>query len=100
VIDALRFEDGGRIFDGRVERRRTARRAAPPQGRPDESREGAWWWFRVSGDAQRYAPFHSAADDTAASVRSRIVAYYADLLARRAQPLSPRRPLGGVGRAR
>jgi hypothetical protein len=95
VIDSLHFEDGGRTFDCRVE----GRRAAPPRGRPQKGREGAWWWFRVSGDAQRYAPFQSAAEDTPASVRSRILAYYADLLARRALPLSARRPLGRRGSA-
>ena len=46
----------------------------------------AWWWFRVSGDAARYAPFCAAAGDTRQSVRSRIVAYYTNHLARRAAP--------------
>ena len=24
----------------------------------------AWWWFNVSGDPNRYAPFHAAGSDT------------------------------------
>jgi hypothetical protein len=43
-----------------------------------------WWWFEVSGDRQRYAPFRTAEHDIEADVRSRVVVYYADLLARRA----------------
>ncbi len=45
-----------------------------------------WWWFGVTGDRQRYAPFHRAKDDTAAQVQERIVSYYEDLVARRAMP--------------
>lgn len=74
VIEAFEFEDGGRTFTCRVE--------APRASRPE-----AWWWFGVSTeDHHRYAPFQAAATDTESSVRSRIVAYYDDLLARRAAP--------------
>jgi hypothetical protein len=49
-----------------------------------------WWWFSVStDDRQRYAPFRAAKSDTQKSVRSRIVAYYDDLLERRAAPATP-----------
>ncbi len=45
-----------------------------------ESRKGdtsdAWWWFAVSGDQQRYAPFRAERSDTQASVKERIVAFY------------------------
>ena len=44
----------------------------------------AWWWFTVSHDQNRYAPFHAASRDTRASVQDRIVAYYANHLAHRA----------------
>ena len=49
-------------------------------------RTEAWWWFQVSGDSSRYAPFQAARGDTEASVRDRIVAYYQNMLARRAEP--------------
>jgi len=55
-----------------------------PQG--DE----AWWWFNVSGDPNRYAPFHAAKSDTRDSVRTRIVEYYANHIARRLAPPVPR----------
>ena len=49
-----------------------------------------WWWFSVStDDRQRYAPFRAVGSDTQKSVRTRIVAYYDDLLARRAAPATP-----------
>jgi hypothetical protein len=49
-----------------------------------------WWWFRVStDDRQRYAPFPAASSDTQKSVKARIVAFYDDLLVRRATPTIP-----------
>lgn len=76
-VAAFEFEDGGRLYRCCVEGGRSARM-------------GAWWWFHVSGDAQRYAPFHPEPDDTKSSVRTRIVSYYNALLARRAMPPAPR----------
>ncbi len=70
------FEDAGRTFACRVE---LARR----------SDTTAWWWFTVSSDNHRYAPFHSEATDTEDSVRSRIVAFYDNRLARRDEPRQP-----------
>ena len=49
----------------------------------------AWWWFAVSQDSQRYAPFRAAPGDTRASVQERIVAFYTNRLFQLAQP--PRR---------
>jgi hypothetical protein len=74
-IAGFEFVDAGRTFTCSVE----APRAARPEG---------WWWFRVTPDVrdQRYAPFRASADDTRDGVRTRIVAYYDDLLARRAMP--------------
>ncbi len=43
-----------------------------------------WWWFAVSQDGNRYAPFRAVTKDTRASVQTRIVEYYANHLARRA----------------
>jgi hypothetical protein len=77
MIGEFRFEHDGRTYTCSVEQ---------PRG----SRTEAWWWFAVSGDQQRYAPFQAAANDTQDSVRSRIITYYGDLLFRRAQPAVPR----------
>ena len=77
MIGPFDFKYDGRTYACVVEHLR----AAPGQ---------AWWWFRVSGDAHRYAPFHAAAGDTRNSVQSRVVAYYTNLLARRAAPPEPR----------
>ncbi|MDQ3698752.1 MAG: hypothetical protein M3373_12135 [Gemmatimonadota bacterium] len=73
MIAAFHFEEDGRKYSCRVEESRAAR--AEP-----------WWWFGVSGDTHRYAPFHAAPGDTQDSVRARIVTYYTELLFRRSQP--------------
>lgn len=49
-----------------------------------------WWWFTVSGEAHRFAPFQPSAEDTLGSVQSRIMSYYRELVARRALVLDPR----------
>jgi hypothetical protein len=67
------FAEGDRKYQCRVE--------GPTGGRKE-----AWWWFEVSGDNHRYAPFQAAAGDTEASVRDRIVTYYQNMLARRLEP--------------
>lgn len=69
------FAEGNRKYECRVER-------------PTAGRTEAWWWFEVSGDSHRYAPFHAAAGDTDDSVRARILTYYLNLLARRSEPAS------------
>jgi hypothetical protein len=66
---AFAFEDGGRFYTCRVE--------GPHGGRPE-----AWWWFGVSDDASRYAPFRAAVGDTEVSVRARVIAYDAHRRAR------------------
>ena len=50
MIGPFQFEDGGRSYSCTVEERRTA-----PMGK--------WWWFEVSGDGQRYAPFEAESKD-------------------------------------
>lgn len=78
--ESFDFVDAGRTFACRIEAARNPRVAA-------------WWWFSVSNDRQRYAPFHSDASDSEDSVRSRIVAFYENRLARLAAPRQPwRRP--------
>ncbi|AHG89446.1 hypothetical protein J421_1909 [Gemmatirosa kalamazoonensis] len=72
------FIDAGRTFRCRIENSRT--RAGD-----------AWWWFEVSTEQyERHAPFRAEASDTPAGVRARVVAYYDDLLARRAAPAQGR----------
>ena len=45
-----------------------------------------WWWFAVTGDAQRYAVFQAVSGDTRPSVQERVLAYYMNRLARLAEP--------------
>ena len=72
------FEDAGRTFNARVEPLR-------PSG------TDAWWWFDVSTEQhQRHAPFRAEPGDSLDDVRARIVRYYDELLARRAEPAPSR----------
>jgi hypothetical protein len=73
MIGAFDFEDDGRTYACCVEQ-------------PRATRTEAWWWFGVSGDRHRYAPFPAVAEDTQDSVRWRILTFYADILARRPLP--------------
>ena len=45
-----------------------------------------WWWFAVSRDAQRYAPFQTSSSDTRASVQERVLAFYNNRLFHLSQP--------------
>jgi len=67
------------VHDGRTYVCRPAERSA---GEPE-----LWWWFTVSRDGNRYAPFHAVERDTRSSVQARITAYYANHLEHRALPL-------------
>lgn len=73
MIQGFEFTDGGRSYTCTLEGRHGA----------DES----WWWFAVSGDSQRYAPFIAAKGDTRASVQERVVAFYLNRLHQIAQPM-------------
>lgn len=77
MLKAFTFEDSGRTYNCRVEE---------PRG----SRTQAWWWFDVSEDGQRYAPFEATEDDTESGVRERVIVYYDHLLVRRAEPPAQR----------
>ena len=87
-LSDFEFVDGNRTFTCRVE----SSRRAPAE---------AWWWFEVSTERdQRHAPFRAEATDTRRDVQSRVVAYYDNLLARRAEPAQPRwgrRPTATAG---
>jgi hypothetical protein len=69
-LESFDFVNGGRTYTCRVEQMR--------RGAPDR-----WWWFAVTGDRARYAPFRADAGDAELAVRDRVVAYYEDLVARR-----------------
>ena len=72
------FADGDRTFTCRVE----ASHRAPAD---------RLWWFRVSTEShQRHAPFRAELTDTRRDVQARVVAYYDNLLARRAEQARPR----------
>ncbi len=72
--DSFEFVEGGRRFVCSAEKMRNSS--------PEK-----WWWFRVSTEEQsRYAPFRAEEGDTQSSVKARVVAYYDDLLVRRAAP--------------
>jgi hypothetical protein len=77
MVKSFQFVDSGRTYQCRVEE---------PRG----ARTQAWWWFDVSEDGQRYAPFEAASGDTEDTVRTRIVAYYDHMLQRRAEPPAQR----------
>lgn len=85
VLAAFTFEEGGRTYECTPETR-----GNPPRG--------AWWWFTVSNDSQRYARFEAAAGDTRSSVRARIVEYYEHRVWVRAQPVVPRQPFRKPGK--
>jgi hypothetical protein len=85
MIGAFVFEHEGRTYH------------CVPESR-DSAAAGTWWWFAVSHDQQRYAPFEAAPGDTQQSVKSRIVAFYERRLWVRAQPPVPRQQHGGPGR--
>jgi hypothetical protein len=75
VLQEFSFVDRGRTFQCRV--------AASRVTGPDP-----WWWFEVSTEQhQRHAPFRADPEDTLEVVQQRMVAYYDNLLERRAAPV-------------
>ena len=80
-MNQLKFDEDGRTFTCEA----AASRATP---------DTIWWWVSVTGDANRYAAFHKAKGDTAANVKTRIIAYYEKVLADRARPPLPRPTYG------
>ena len=72
-MEAVEFQDDGRTF--------TCEAGSSP-ATPGTN----WWWVSISGEAQRYAAFRTQPGDTPASLRPRVLAYYAQLLADRARP--------------
>ena len=72
-MKAMQFEDVGRTF--------TCEAGSSP-ATPGTS----WWWLTVSGESQRYAAFRVEPDDTPASLKPRLIAYYAQILVDRERP--------------
>jgi hypothetical protein len=77
--DAFQFQVGWRTYRCRVER---------------QPGTDAWWWFEVTGDGHRHAPFRARSGDTEESVREAILAYHSNHLARREAPPPPRHQAG------
>jgi len=80
-MDFVQFEDNGRTL--------TCRRASSP-ATPGTT----WWWLEVSGDAQRYAAFGVEPSDTPENVRTRMLAWHAQMLIERARPREVRQRWG------
>jgi hypothetical protein len=78
-MDGMQFSSDGRTY--------TCRREASI-ATPDVD----WWWVSVSGDAQRYAAFRSETGETQASLKPRVIKYYAEVLAILARPRITRPP--------
>ncbi len=79
--EAFHFQVGWRTYSCHVERQ-------PGSG------TDAWWWFVVTGDGHRHAPFRAVASETQDSVRARILAYHSNHVARRDAPPVPRNQPG------
>ncbi len=75
------FQDGWRTYECRLERQKG-------------SITDGWWWFQVTGDQHRYAPFAATPGESRDKVKDRILAYHTNLLARRAAPPEPRNQWG------
>ncbi len=73
MLKPFEFKADGRSFSCTVEER------PGPEGE-------SWWWFAVSGDGQRYAPFRASRSDTRESVQERVAKFYADRLFAKSQP--------------
>ncbi len=73
MLNGFEFEDDGRTYSCSIEAQKTPVKES-------------WWWFEVSGDAQRYAPFRAAGSDTKAQVRKKIVEFYKNRLFALTQP--------------
>lgn len=76
-LQPFTFEADDRVFTCQIEHGRTAL-------------SHSWWWFTVSGESHRFAPFQPLAGDTIDSVQCRVLSYYRDLVARRAMSLDQR----------
>jgi len=72
-MNFVEFQDGDRTF-------KCEAKSSPAT--PDTM----WWWMTVSGESQRYAAFRVEPTDNFAHVRSRMLAYYRQLIIDRERP--------------
>lgn len=72
-MNGLQFQDGDRTF--------TCQAASSPA-----TPGTLWWWVSITGESQRYAAFRTQEDDEPDTLRPRILAYYAQLIADRERP--------------
>jgi hypothetical protein len=70
LVEPFEFEHEGRRYSCSAEARAGGNREV-------------WWWFRVSGEAQRHALFQATEGDTRESVEAQVIAYHRALLERR-----------------
>ncbi|MBA3727384.1 MAG: hypothetical protein H0W86_13370 [Armatimonadetes bacterium] len=79
MTEDFQFVHEGRTFFCTVEAPRHA--GMPP-----------WWWFHLDDKDRgtRYAPFAASAGDTKKSVQTRIIAFYAEMMAIAARPVHQR----------
>jgi hypothetical protein len=82
-MNLVEFQDGERSFVCRADSS-----PATPGTR--------WWWVSISGESQRYAAFRTETSDTERNVKTRVIAYYENLLVERARPREIR--TSGFGR--
>jgi len=76
MLQPFTFEADDRVFACQIEgRTKLAQR---------------WWWFTVSGESHRFAPFQPEVGETVESVQFRVLSYYRELVARRALTLDQR----------
>jgi hypothetical protein len=76
-MKAVKFDDTGRTF------------TCEPGSSP-ATPGTLWWWITISGEAQRYAAFRVEPDEQPGSLKPRVLAFYAQLLADRERPLITR----------
>jgi hypothetical protein len=74
MLNGFDFENAGRKYSCTVEELK---------GPVKEN----WWWFSVSGDQQRYAPFRTSSSDTRTQVQTKIVEFYEHRLWAKSQPI-------------
>ena len=77
MLQPFTFEADDRVFACQIEGGRT-------------KLAQLWWWFTVSGESHRFAPFQPEVGETLESVRFRVLSYYRELVARRALTLDQR----------
>jgi hypothetical protein len=79
LVEPFEFEHEGRRYSCRAEARAGGNREV-------------WWWFRVSGEAHRYALFQATESDTRESVEAQVVAFHRAFLERKTKSAEAQQP--------